>query len=58
MNEVFNGLEYDRAYVDDHLIISSSNFEDHLNKGKIILNKFKAAGFKINTENSFSPEIT
>ena len=53
MNELFNGLEYVRAYIDDLLIISNGNFEDHLNKVKIVLNKLKAAGFKINAEKSF-----
>ena len=50
MNELFNGLEYVRAYIDDLLIISNGNFEDYLNKVKIVLNKLKAAGFKINTD--------
>ena len=36
-----------------HLIISNSNFEDHLNKVKIVLKKLKAAGFKINAEKYF-----
>ena len=53
MNELFNGLEYVRAYIDDLLIISNGNFEDHLNKVKIVLKKLKAAGFKINAEKSF-----
>ena len=53
MNELFHGLEYVRAYIDDLLIISNSDFEDHLNKVKIVLNKLKAAGFKINAEKSF-----
>ena len=34
-NELFNGLEYIRAYIDDLCIISNGNFEDHLNKVKI-----------------------
>ena len=34
MNELFNGLEYVRAYIDDLLIISNGIFEDHLNKLK------------------------
>ena len=50
MNEQLNGLEYVRAYVDDLLIISNRNFEDHSNKDKIVLKKLKAAGFKINGE--------
>ena len=36
MNKLFNGLEYVRAYIDDLLIISNGNFEDHLNKVKIV----------------------
>ena len=32
INELFHGLEYVRAYIDDVLIISNGNFEDHLNK--------------------------
>ena len=47
-NELFHGLEYIIAYIDDLLIISNSNFEDHLNNVKIVLKKLKAAGFKIN----------
>ena len=53
MNELFNGLEYIRAYIDDLLIISNGNFEDHLNKVKIALKILKAAGFIINAEKSF-----
>ena len=36
MNEIFNGLDYVRAYIDDLLIISNGNFEDYLNKVKIV----------------------
>ena len=57
MNELFNTLEYVKAYNDDLLIISNSNsscnFEDHLNKVKVVLKNLKAAGFKINAEKSF-----
>ena len=53
MNELFNGLEYVRAYIDDLLIISNGNFQYHLNKVKIVLKKLNAAGFKINAEKSF-----
>ena len=47
MNELFNGQEYTRAYVDDFLIISNGNFKDHVNKVKMVLKKLEAAGFKI-----------
>ena len=33
---LLNGLEYVRAYIYDHVIICNGNFEDHLNKVKII----------------------
>ena len=52
MNELFYGLEYVRAYIDDLLVISNGNFEGYLNKVKIVLKKLKAAGFKINAEKS------
>ena len=45
MNELFNDLEYVRAYIDDLLIISNGSFEDHLNKVKVVLKKLKAASF-------------
>ena len=53
MNELFNGLEYIRAYIDDLLIISNGNFEDHPNKVKIVLKKLKAVGFNINADKLF-----
>ena len=53
MNKLINGLKYVRAYIDDLLIISNDNFEGRLNKTKIVLNKLKAAGFKMNVEKLF-----
>ena len=50
MNELFNGLEHVRAYIDDIFIISNGNFEEHLNKAEIDLQELTAAGFKINAE--------
>ena len=50
MNELFNALDYIRAYIDDLFIIGNDNFEDHLNKVKLLLKKFKAVGFKINAD--------
>ena len=49
---LFNDLEYVRAYIDNLIIISNGNFEDHLNKVKIVLKKEKAAVHKINAEKS------
>ena len=37
MGTLFQDLEYVRAYIDDLLILSSSTFEDHLDKlGKVL----------------------
>ena len=52
MNELFNGLEFVKAHIDNLLIISNGNNDDHLNT-VIVLKKLKAAGFKINVEKSF-----
>ena len=35
LNELFNDLEYVRAYIDDLLIISYSSFEDQQKKIKL-----------------------
>ena len=52
MNELLYSLEYVRAYIDDLLIISNGNYEDHLDKTKLILRKLTAAGFKISAVKS------
>ena len=58
MNELFNDSEYIRAYIDDLLIISNDNFEDHLNKIKIPLKKLSSSCFQNQCSNNhFSPEI-
>ena len=46
MNELFNGLEYVRAYIDYLLFNSNSNFDDYVNIVKIVLKKLKVAGFQ------------
>ena len=53
MNELFNGLEYVRTYIDDLLIISNDSLKDHVNKLDKVLTKLKEAGFKVNAEKSF-----
>ena len=58
MNELINGLEYIRAYIDYLLIIINSNFEDSCDKVKIVLSKLKPAAFKINAAKSFFADIT
>ena len=46
MNELFNGLDYVRTYIDDLLIISNNSFEDHINKIDKVLSKLTQKDFK------------
>ena len=57
MNELFNGLEYVRTYIDDLLIISNKSFEDHINILDKVLSHLNQKGFKVNAKRYFSPEI-
>ena len=52
MNDLFAGLDYVRAYIDDLLIISNGTLEDHLQKISKALKILQKAGFKINAEKS------
>ena len=54
MNELFNGLEYVRTYIDDLLIISNKSFEDHINKLDKVLSKQIKKGLKFNAEKTFA----
>ena len=53
MNELFDGLDYVRTYIDDIMMISNECLDDHIKKLHKILNKIKSAGFKVNAEKSF-----
>ena len=55
MNELFNGLDYVRTFIDDLLIISNKSLEDHIKKLDKVLRKLKSASFKVNAENPLSP---
>ena len=49
MNSLFNDLEYVRAYIYDLLILSSSTFEDHLDKLGKVLQRLQDKGSRINS---------
>ena len=53
MNELFQGLDYVRAYIDDLLILSKGTFEDHLEKLDSVLYRLGRAGLKVNAKKSF-----
>ena len=53
MIELFDGMEYIRAYIDDLLILSTGDYADHLEKLEATLIKLKQAGLKVNAPKSF-----
>ena len=59
MSDLMSGLEFVRTYLDDLLIISNSSFEDHLQQLKVVLQRLRRVGLKVNAEKSsfFAPEI-
>ena len=53
INELFQGFEEVRAYIDDILLITKSDWNDHLQKLEKIFQKLAHAGLKVNAEKSF-----
>ena len=50
MNKLFTDLEYNKAYIDDHIKISNECFQYHINKLDKVLSTLKLKGFKVNAE--------
>ena len=48
------GLEFARAYLDNLLIISKTDFNEHLDHLEVALNRLSGAGLKINASNKCS----
>ena len=53
MAELFQGLEFVQAYIDDLLICTNDSFQDHLDKLDLVLRKLGEAGLKVNANKSF-----
>ena len=53
MNELFMGLDFVRAYIDDLLCITKGTFDDHLEKLERIFERLESAGLKVNATKSF-----
>ena len=54
MFDLFQDLEYVKAYIDDLLITSHDSFEDHLHKLDLVFQRLSKAGLKVNaTKSSF-----
>jgi hypothetical protein len=56
ISTLMSGLEYVRAYIDDLLIITQSNWQDHLDKIEEVLTRLTEAGLKVNAVKSFFGE--
>ena len=48
MNELMTGMEFARAYLDNLLIISETDFNEHLEHLEVALNRLSEAGLKRN----------
>ena len=53
MSELMCDLKYVRAYIDDVAILSTSTWEDHLEKVEKVLTRLEEAGLKVNGLKSF-----
>ena len=53
MNDLYHGLEFIRAYIDDLLISIKRDWTDHVHKLELTINKLKEKGLKYNIEKSF-----
>ena len=53
MGELFAGVEFARAYIDDLLVLSTSTLQDHLEKLEQVLKRLQDAGLKVNASKSF-----
>jgi hypothetical protein len=53
MSELFAGLDFVRAYIDDLLITSHDSWDDHLDKLDLVFRKLTDVGLKVNAKKSF-----
>ena len=53
MNTLLGNLKFIRAYIDDLLVITKSDWQDHLHHLEIIFQRLQQVGLKINARKSF-----
>ena len=53
MNELFEGLDYVRAYIDDILVLTKGSYEEHLKDLEEVFRRLTEAGLKVNAKKSF-----
>ena len=52
MNQLFEGFDYVREYIDDLLVTTNGSLDDHLEKLGTVLDKLQKAGLKVNAKKS------
>lgn len=52
INDLMDGLEFVRAYLDDVLIPTKNSFEEHLEQLEKVLTRLQSAGLKVNASKS------
>ena len=53
MSDLFQGMEFVRAYIDDLLLLTKGDWSDHVVKVGQVLQRLGEAGLKVNCEKSF-----
>ena len=53
MSELMQGLEFIRVYIDDLLCLTKGDYDDHLEKLDLVLQRIERAGLKVNAKKSF-----
>ena len=53
MNELFEGLDFVRACIDDLLVLTKGNFDEHLERLETVFERLLQAGLKVNARKSF-----
>jgi hypothetical protein len=53
MAELFDGFENVRAYIDDLLVLTKGDYDDHLEKLERVFQRLQEAGLKVNSKKSF-----
>ena len=53
MSSLMGDLEYVRTYIDDLLVTTKSDWQDHLQHLDVVFRRLKDAGLKVNAQKSF-----
>ena len=54
LGDLFTDLEKVRAYIDNLLVLTKGNWEDHLSELDKVLTRLTKAGLRVNIKNPFS----